>query len=707
MQFKESEENSEMAKTSKRSQMDSIKKKLMAATAMLLVAAIMTVSSTYAWFTLSTAPEVTGITTTVGSNGNLEIALMNADTFKSQGSTVGSTVGDSQYTAGKTVKDANITWGNLVDLADESYGLNKIVLYPSALNVTKGDVDQVNRVNFLKTPSYGADGRIIELLTNTVTGVYTEDETPTEGEEGTPVLNGAFNSDDSAYGVRAVGTATGLTPEQLAYRDAKGQMVTASSAAKKSASDSLVKNGSDLADIIVAHATHSEGEETYDIKYLATLQSMVTTLESAMGSVETAIKSAILGYAASASGSTTLFKTVQSMMNANTLEEIVNEYGTLPDGVKTVYEKYVTTKAAVASSRAKYNDLAGNSPTSLTWTDVYGVLQPLVEPNKVEINGIAASDFKNDIDKAASDIFKNGLNVTLPTGSGVYADLADICGNYSTSVTISKVEYGSLKVTDLTAKMSTDSTYTTSMLSAAAALVTAAGAPSSTGETNAAITDFYGYAIDLFLRTNAANSDLKLQVEEAQRVYSDSQNEATQGGGSCMTFESEDLAKFSNEQVMELMKAIRIVFMDTADGEVYAYGKLDMSKDATTGLTNVEVVGSEITAPIYLYKEIAETVTEGETTKITGYKEEVITDNVIISGMEQNAPVMLTVLVYLDGESVTNKDVANGTYSMKGKMNIQFCSSATLVPMKNTSLYEGEVGGTTESAATESNATNP
>ena len=61
MQFKESEENSEMAKTSKQSQMDSIKKKLMAATAMLLVAAIMTVSSTYAWFTLSTAPEVSFI----------------------------------------------------------------------------------------------------------------------------------------------------------------------------------------------------------------------------------------------------------------------------------------------------------------------------------------------------------------------------------------------------------------------------------------------------------------------------------------------------------------------------------------------------------------------------------------------------------------------------------------------------------------------
>ena len=62
-----------MVKTN--SDVKSIRKKLMAAVAMLLVACIMVVSSSYAWFTLSTAPEVTGIQTSVGANGNLEIAL--------------------------------------------------------------------------------------------------------------------------------------------------------------------------------------------------------------------------------------------------------------------------------------------------------------------------------------------------------------------------------------------------------------------------------------------------------------------------------------------------------------------------------------------------------------------------------------------------------------------------------------------------------
>jgi hypothetical protein len=108
-----------------------IRNKLLAAIAMLLVSSIMMVSSTYAWFTLSTAPEVTGITTSVGANGNLEMALLTTDTFGNMGS-IGSAVGDSS--AVQAVNEANITWGNLVDLSAAGYGLNSIALLPAALN---------------------------------------------------------------------------------------------------------------------------------------------------------------------------------------------------------------------------------------------------------------------------------------------------------------------------------------------------------------------------------------------------------------------------------------------------------------------------------------------------------------------------------------------------------------------------------------------
>ncbi len=99
-----------------------IKSKLMAAISMLLVSSIMMVSSTYAWFTLSTAPEVTGITTAVGANGNLEMALLPATGVTTD---IKSEAGDGN----KAWNLRNLTWGNLVDVSNaEFYGMDKTTL---------------------------------------------------------------------------------------------------------------------------------------------------------------------------------------------------------------------------------------------------------------------------------------------------------------------------------------------------------------------------------------------------------------------------------------------------------------------------------------------------------------------------------------------------------------------------------------------------
>ena len=150
-----------------------VKKKLMGAICMLLVASIMVVSSTYAWFTLSTAPEITGISTSVGANGNLEMALLNTDTYADM-TTIKSAVGDSSAVAGKSVTESNITWGNLVNLDDQSYGLEKIKLMPAALSVQAADAGSytVNLNSLLGTPVYGADGRVVDISGNTYTGTW-------------------------------------------------------------------------------------------------------------------------------------------------------------------------------------------------------------------------------------------------------------------------------------------------------------------------------------------------------------------------------------------------------------------------------------------------------------------------------------------------------------------------------------------------------
>jgi len=134
----------------------SIRAKLMSAVAMLLIAVIMVVSSTYAWFTLSTAPEVTGITTAIGANGALEMALMNKDGSIDQ---IVSGVGDS-LAGGKTIDQVNRTWGNLVDVSDNDvYGLDQLILMPSLLNKTGDSLAK----SMLQTPVYGPDGRVEKM----------------------------------------------------------------------------------------------------------------------------------------------------------------------------------------------------------------------------------------------------------------------------------------------------------------------------------------------------------------------------------------------------------------------------------------------------------------------------------------------------------------------------------------------------------------
>lgn len=134
-----------------------MKEKLAAAILMLVVAATVTVTATYAWITLSTAPEVTSIDTTVAANGSLEIALASG-TGEAPGK---SRAGDSSAAEDTDVTAANITWGNLVNLSDPAYGLSKITLRPAALNGTTGLLS-----NPLYGVGYGEDGRVSNMVTD-------------------------------------------------------------------------------------------------------------------------------------------------------------------------------------------------------------------------------------------------------------------------------------------------------------------------------------------------------------------------------------------------------------------------------------------------------------------------------------------------------------------------------------------------------------
>lgn len=157
-----------------------MRERLMTAAILLLIAAVMMVSSSFAWAVLSVNPEVKGLTTTLTANGNLEIALANGTTIAAPAD---SEIGDS----GKDLVQKNITWGNLVNLADPAYGLENIVLRPASLN----ENDLLGQP--LYGAGYGTDGRVDTLVSDFAYAYWNQD---------------AFSADQVRYGVRAVSSVT-------------------------------------------------------------------------------------------------------------------------------------------------------------------------------------------------------------------------------------------------------------------------------------------------------------------------------------------------------------------------------------------------------------------------------------------------------------------------------------------------------------------
>ena len=156
--------------------MKNLKLKLMSAIAMLMVATIGLASVSFAWFTISTNPEIKGMKMNIAANENLEIALDNnyATEAKVDEASNNATAGGVQ---GSTTGNP-YTWGNLVDLsyafAQKGYSAtsDRVVSDAIMLKPVKyvGGKDSVAKLQY---PQYGNDGRISAL--NDLTGYFVSD----------------------------------------------------------------------------------------------------------------------------------------------------------------------------------------------------------------------------------------------------------------------------------------------------------------------------------------------------------------------------------------------------------------------------------------------------------------------------------------------------------------------------------------------------
>ena len=669
-----------------------IKSKLMAAICMLLVSSIMMVSSTYAWFTLSTAPEVTGIQTAVGANGNLEMALQ---PYSGNLNEISSAEGDS----GKPIGQRNITWGNLVDVNDDTvYGMDQITLYPSTLNTAvEGKVNS----SPLAYPKYGADGRVNVLGTDTTTGAY--DQLKAQFADQLTENNGTTHNNPK--GVRAVGTSSSISPRMMAYRNALAKALDESDKANIAAGRTLNNNGSAIGNIAVKHALGNDGAG-YSQDEIAPLRAAVKDLDSIANQIESSLIQYLLAESlAPAAAETTYATLVTEFGKVTTLAAAKGITGAVVPGADTAFAtaeaKLTTLRTNIGSAKTKMAALP--SEGSVTWLQLSDALSVLVQMESITVNGLtmdeikmtkeeaqaAGKDFKNDegeyIDGQSyliQEVMANNTTalINMPYNTGVFGEIADMTGTYTGSFKVKITQPMDLSINAKLTATPQGTPYLTQVKDAVALYVAVDGGA---GNVANPITTFYGYILDLAFRTNATNSYLKLQAESVDRIYTDGTNTNTMGHGATMTF-STTSTTFGDAGVKALMEHIRIIFFDTTSGEFIAFAKLDNSKATTDTATGA------ITMPIML-------TTDGTfATAKTGEEAAKIMD------LEPNTATALSVLVYLDGKTMQNSDVAaDVAESMTGSMNLQFSSSAELKPMEYADLMSGD-GGVVETQPTAS-----
>ena len=573
--------------------------KLISSLCMLLVATIMVVGSTYAWVVLSIAPEVTEITTTVGSNGALEIRLnIDDDT------------------------DRNSMFRNIVEFNNSKYGLDQIVLLPSMISPLvnlKGEV--------LRIPEYRDDGLAtgVGMANKTFIGSLVGDE---------------FYKND-VTGVRVVGSASGMTERQVRFDTALAAARSALSAAKSNATSSLQNDA--FVGIVLKMVTSSGA--TYSADDVAELNTIITKLEASVEKMQEAYKQLIIAAAASDNGADDIVSdlVVTTWGTGDLTLETIASTGKInvgghsvdvPDEIVEGLGALQATAAKVASARETYDGLTPDAGEDYSTTSVNPIISSLVDSSAITVNGKAPSEVDYN------DIILNGAVITMASGAGVYADIADQCGNYSAQITP-------------VVSMKTQTNVSNPYISTAITTVAAKGAPGAeTAELP--MTALYGYILDLGFKTNAKNSNLLLQTEATDRINSDNTDteSGTMGGGSYMSFTVTEGADIGKDQVVQIMKCFRIVFFDTNSGEVIGNAYLD----ADEAVFNAD---EEVVAKIYMKNS-----------------------DQVITPLAQNTERNISVLVYLDAENLMNEHVSATTAtSVTGVMNLQFASDADLHPI--------------------------
>ena len=494
-----------------------VREKIIAVGLMLSISLAMMASVSYAWLGLSTAPEASSITTRISGNGSLEVAL--AGLYDENGKLIppgASGVGDSFSVSGK---DANLTWGNLINLSN-NYGIESLVLRPATLNEGSN--------KFLQSIHYGADGRYETAATDFGLTSWTE-------------LDGEYSfavTEKMQFGVRAVSSVT--------YPDGK----------------SGLEKKLGAADIIWASSKDNYQRITQDGTYLTMLQSLMNVyidavlndkdadctdyIEDLYNMYQDLYDTVICPYgnalATMANVQLSFYsntytpytrETLMSAYTNETLDSHVRLDNTLQLYDK-IYKQVQLDLAALDNMRVAVDngktvtwstriDADGNVTTNNKCYNLENVVDHLVSINTAKINGYTAAELAGNISNALS-IVSGGAKIVAH--GGLLMEYEQLSGTF---MYVNQINGKDFKLTvKYIMTVSPKATFQTELYEkkpqskyAQDRQVTELMADDEDREFTGTMVagDTYGMVIDLWVKTNAANSFLMLDGLAQMETY--------------------------------------------------------------------------------------------------------------------------------------------------------------------------------------------
>lgn len=677
-----------------------MKERVVAAGFAALLAATIAVSATFAWVTLSRAPEVSAVATTLAANGALEIALSKAD-----GSEPSDADFDESLGLSTDVTITNLQWGNLINISDPRYGIDDLELRPAQLNTGSLTTSP------LWGAVYGVDGRVEKLnskytyaawdnsknvfLASDNKGVraissYTIAALEVGGEEYadfearySKVLN-AHTDVGATYYAGMTGSIGGLGNVMSTYLQSKLNekgygtgdkniaLTTAQLQAVCSTHDALYTAMNKECDALVALANLQQyifakqnGADGKDLPYTEVTWDKLRQNQEKYDSNGSQHKT---GAAVT---------TPEDAISLTSLKQFIKDYNT------------ATTDNTILKSLVDKS----NGGTTVYSNEIDAPVNHLVNPGTCKIDGKTVQEWMAGSKLDLLSLKSGDHLVTLCDGLLKHFEQIASDNRLPASKTTSvnaapvsaKASYSGLNISiNMTGHLCTDASGASDFQKDFGKL------PTELSQANKIAEDTYGMAIDFWIRSNHESTYLTLEgatttdtdgkilsYDGKNRIWGATGNLAlttdstTQGGGSCYVYYADTPEDM--QRSLDLMEFMKVAFV-SQDGILLAKAEMDTQ--------NYLAVNGRVTVPLV----ISQTDSEKYTAKIDENTEET---RYAIKHMKLDEKTLITAIIYIDGENLQNTEVLSAA-SIQGQLNLQFSSSENMTTVGDNKLLTAE-----------------